>query len=82
MESEVLKMKDVKSLSLVKDGEVVKIVSIAAGGGLNNQLRAMGLLPGVEIVVVNNRNSGAFIVKVKESKLVFGRGIANKIMVS
>lgn len=77
-----METKDVRSLTLVKNGEVVRIVSIAACCGLNSRLRAMGLLPGVEIIVVNNRNSGAFVVKVKESKVVFGRGIANKIMVS
>lgn len=77
-----MKMKDVRPLTLTKDGEQVKIVSIEAGCGLNSRLRAMGLLPGVDIVVVNNRRSGAFVVKVKESKVVFGKGIANKIMVS
>jgi len=77
-----METKDVRPLALIKDGEAVKIVSIAAGCGLNSRLRAMGLLPGVEIVVVNNRNSGAFVVKMKESKIVLGRGIANKIMVS
>ena len=77
-----MKTKNVRPLALIKDGESVKIVSVAAGASLNSRLRAMGLLPGVEIVVVNNSNSGAFVVKMKESKIVLGRGIANKIMVS
>ena len=77
-----MKTKDVRPLALIKDGQAVKIVSIAAGAALNSRLRAMGLLPGVEIMVVNNRNSGAFVVKMKESKIVLGKGIANKIMVS
>jgi len=77
-----MEKKDIRPLATVKDGETVKIVSVKAGGGLNSRLRAMGLLPGVEIVVVNNRNSGAFVVKVKETKMVLGRGIANKIMIS
>jgi Fe2+ transport system protein FeoA len=77
-----MKNKDTKLLASVKDGETVKIVSIAAGCTLNSRLRAMGILPGVEIIVVNNRKAGAFVVKVKEAKMVLGRGIANKIMVS
>jgi Fe2+ transport system protein FeoA len=41
----------------------------------------MGLLPNVEITVVNNTHPGPFVISVKDSKMMLGRGMAHKIMV-
>jgi len=41
----------------------------------------MGLMVNVEITVVNNGHPGPFVVSVRESKVVLGRGMADKIMV-
>ena len=69
-------------LSTVKSGEKVKLVCVEAGRGLNIRLAAMGLLPNVEIIVLNNGHPGPFVVSVKGSKMMLGRGMADKIMVS
>jgi Fe2+ transport system protein FeoA len=72
----------VKPLSTIRAGQTVKLASIEAGRGLNSRLAAMGLLPNVEITVVNNGHPGPFVISVKGSKMMLGRGMADKIMVS
>ena len=42
----------------------------------------MGLVSNVEISVVSNAHPGPFVINVKGSKVMLGRGMANKIMVS
>jgi len=66
---------------MVKAGEKVRLVSINAGRGLNSRLASMGLLPNVEITVVNNSHPGPFVISVRGSKMMLGRGMAHKIMV-
>ena len=73
--------KQAKPLSTVRAGEMVKLTSIEAGRGLNSRLASMGLLPGVQIKVVNNGHPGPFVISVKDSKMMLGRGMAHKIMV-
>jgi len=73
--------KNLKPLSTVKAGETVRLVSINAGRGLNSRLASMGLVPNVKLTVVNNRHPGPFIISVKDSKMMLGRGIAHKIIV-
>ena len=68
-------------LSMVRAGEKVRLVSINAGQGLNRRLTAMGLVPDVEITVVNNAYPGPFVISVKDSRMMLGRGMAHKIMV-
>lgn len=68
-------------LSTIKSGRKVKLTGVQAGRGLNSRLAAMGLLPNVEITVVNNGHPGPFVISVKGSKIVLGRGMADKIMV-
>ncbi len=73
--------KHLKPLSTVKAGETVKLVRVSAGRGLNSRLVSMGLVPNVEITVVNNDHPGPFVISVRNSKMMLGRGIAHKIMV-
>lgn len=70
------------TLNMIEPGKIVKIVSIEAGINLKSRLAAMGLIPGMEIKVVRNSLSGPFIVIVKGTRLVLGRGMACKIIVS
>ena len=66
---------------MVKAGEKVRFVSGNAGHGLNKRLASMVLVPNVEITVVNNAHPGPFVIIVKDSKMMLGRGMAHKIMV-
>ena len=70
-----------RPLSMVKAGETVKLFRINAGQGLNSRLASMGLVTNVKIKVVSNCHPGPFVVSVKNSKIVLGRGMAHKIMV-
>jgi ferrous iron transport protein A len=71
-----------RPLSGVLAGERVRIARISAGcRGLANRLASMGLMVNVEITVVNNGHPGPFVVGVRESKVVLGRGMADRIMV-
>ncbi|MBN2289523.1 MAG: ferrous iron transport protein A [Candidatus Glassbacteria bacterium] len=70
------------TLSNIGPGKVVKMVSVEGGLNLRSRLAAMGLIPGVEIEVLRSSSTGPFIVVVKGTRLVLGRGMAHKIMVS
>lgn len=82
--SEKVKMEQSKviPLSTIKSGSTVKLTNVQAGRGLTVRLAAMGLLPNAEITVVNNGHPGPFVISVKGSKMMLGRGMADKIMVS
>lgn len=73
--------KQKRPLSTVKAGETVNLARIEAGRGLNSRLASMGLVANVEIMVVKSGSTGPFVVSVKNTKMVLGRGMAQKIMV-
>jgi len=70
------------SLAMMEVGRRVRVVGVNAGRGLQARLATMGLVPGTEIDVVQNSGRGPFVIAVKESRLMLGRGMAQKIMVS
>jgi ferrous iron transport protein A len=76
-----MERKKARPLSKVQAGETVKLVGIEAGRGLKSRLASMGLVPNVKITVVNNSQPGPFVISVKNSKMMLGRGMAHKIMV-
>ncbi|MCE5270989.1 ferrous iron transport protein A [bacterium] len=69
-------------LSDIRPGQTVKLVHIDGGCTLQSRLATLGLIPGTPIEVVRNTSHGPFVVEVKGSRLVLGRGMANQIMVS
>lgn len=69
-------------LTSVAAGRTVRLVAIEAGRGLQSRLAAMGLVPGVELRVVSNGAWGPFIVAVKESRVMLGRGMSDKVYVA
>ena len=74
--------KDTKMpLSDTKVGQKVSLLSIDACDELRSRLAAMGMVPNVIMTIVSNGNRGPFVVNVKGSKIVLGRGMAHKVMV-
>lgn len=69
------------TLSSISEGRRVRLKGIDAGRGLAGRLAAMGLVPGVEILMVSNRGRGPAIVEVKGARLALGRGMAAKMIV-
>lgn len=68
-------------LTIVQVGRRVRFVAVDAGRGLQGRLAAMGLVPGVEIEVLRNSLHGPFLIAVKGSRIMLGRGMAQKIVV-
>jgi len=69
-------------LSEVRTGQRVKLQAIRAGRSLQARLAAMGLVPGVELEVVSNSLWGPLIIAIKESRVILGRGVTEKIEVA
>ena len=68
-------------LGSVGPGKRVRLVEVDAGHGLASRLAAMGLLPGVELLVVSNRGKGPAVVEVKGTRLALGRAMTQKMRV-
>ncbi|MGB9668631.1 MAG: FeoA family protein [Thermosulfidibacteraceae bacterium] len=80
-------------LSEAREGEKVRIVDIETGGrgrghgggyrgkGVVARLTGMGLRIGQVAEIVRNAGSGPIIVRVGETSIAIGRGIASKIVV-
>jgi len=69
---------------LLKDtvnGANVKLLKIEAGQALKARLAAMGLLPGVQFKIINNSHPGPFVIDLKGSRIMLGRGMAGKLIV-
>ena len=68
-------------LSMATQGEIVQVVVVRAGWGLQRRLAEMGLNPGVKIRVLNSQRPGPVVIDVRGSRLALGQGVAHKIMV-
>jgi len=69
------------SLEMVAVGKRVRVLGIRAGRKLQARLAALGLVPGVEVEVLRNAAHNTLLVKIKESKVMLGHGMACKIVV-
>ncbi len=45
------------------------------------KLLHLGLIPGVEIKIIENNQKGPIVIEVFESKVIIGRGVASKVIV-
>lgn len=68
-------------LSQVQEGVCTVLKAIDGGHELRGRLAALGLLPGTELEVVRNSGHGPFVIAVKGSRVVIGRGMASRIEV-
>ncbi len=68
-------------LTLVTEGHKAILRSIEGGRQLKGRLAALGLFPGTELEVIQNSGHGPFVVGVKGSRIVIGRGMAARISV-
>lgn len=76
-----MKVQEQISLKSISNGTKVRLLKIQAGQGLNARLAVMGLLPGSQLIVINNGHPGPFIVDIKGTRIVLGKGIASKMFV-
>jgi ferrous iron transport protein A len=71
-----------KPLSLIKAGQSVRLIKVDGGNGLKQRMVAMGLLPGACFEVLKNKGDGPVVLSVKGARLIIGRGMSDKILVS
>ena len=69
-------------LSMVSPGEVVKVVTVRAGWGLQRRLGELGLTTGAQIRVINSQRPGPVVIDIRGSRLALGYGVAHRIMVT
>jgi len=68
-------------LAMAREGETVLVQFVDCGKELKRRLCDLGLYDNTKIKIVKNDISGPIVITVKDSKLVIGRGQANKILV-
>jgi Fe2+ transport system protein FeoA len=68
-------------LTMIREGSRTILRSIDGGRQMRGRLAALGLLPGTELEVIQNSGHGPFIVAVRGSRIVIGRGMAARIEV-
>ncbi|MBC7294531.1 MAG: ferrous iron transport protein A [Thermoleophilia bacterium] len=69
------------TLAHVPAGSRAVVAGLPWGRGLARRLIALGLAPGSEVYVVQNRGRGPLIVEVHGARLAIGRGQAEQVTV-
>lgn len=70
------------TLIQVKSGQMVRILSVKGGVGLEHKLRQLGLVPGDNALVLRHAPlGGPILVEVDGRSIALGRGVASKILV-
>ncbi len=68
-------------LMMAEQDTEVEIIEIKGGRELKSRLSVMGLLPGVVVKIIKKYHTCGYVLMVKNSKVVLGRGMIQKIMV-
>jgi len=71
----------VMPLAMSSIGQEVTLAEVRGGRDLQHRLAEMGLTPGARFTVVKKGNPGPFIISVKGSRLVLGRGTIHRVTV-
>lgn len=71
------------TLSNKNSGEKARVLSLPPGQGVQGRLLSLGILPGVEIEVLQNNpdRQSPVIIAVKGTRLSLGHGVASRIIV-
>ena len=69
-------------LAMARPGELVTVIGVRAGWGLQRRLADMGLTPGVQIRVINSQMAGPVLIDLRGARVALGRGMAQRIMVT
>ncbi len=68
-------------LSLAGAGKRLTVTEVNAGFGLQRHLADMGLLPGVDVMIMGGCHPGPLLIDIRGSRLGLGFGAAQKVMV-
>lgn len=70
----------VKTLYQMSKGEKGKVLTIRGGRGRILRLAELGIIPGEEVTLIQ-KSFGPIIIRIKDTNLALGRGIAQSILV-
>lgn len=70
-----------RTLVELKSGEVGRVVSVVGGKGATMRLAAHGIVPGVDVEKIGNLTGGPVVLKIGQTRVAIGRGLARKVMV-
>lgn len=62
-------------------GSLAIVDRFEGGGAFKEKLISMGILPGKEIEILSSRKNGPVVIKVNDTRLALGYGMAHKIYV-
>ncbi len=68
-------------LSMMKPGQRLRVMGIAAGRCANRRLSDLGLIPDTEIEIVQKQGNGPLILAVRDTRIAIGHGVAHKVLV-
>ncbi len=68
-------------LSMLPSGKNASIRRLAEGEKVRERLMSMGFIPGIDVSVVRNDRHGPLIISLLNSRVIIGRGMAQKILV-
>ncbi len=69
------------TLAMANENEELKILQVGHGEKFKKRLSDMGIYKDAHVKIVRNSIPGPLIINVKGSKLILGRGQAQKIFV-
>jgi len=72
----------VKPLTQVKEGHTVYFSHIDAGRTAKTRMLSMGLRKGTPLKLAKSSRSGPFVINLRGNRMVLGRGVTDKIMIS
>ncbi len=62
-------------------GSLAIVDRFEGGGAFKEKLISMGILPGKEIEIISSRKNGPVVIRVNDTRLALGHGMAYKIHV-
>ena len=72
----------VMPLSLISEGETVRITDIGGGRRIRQRLVSMGIVPGKDLEVIRTPGPGPAVVAVDGSRIALGHVLSRKVLVS
>ena len=73
---------DTIPLSETHVDDEVELVSIDGGRAIQHRLAELGLITGVQFRILSKGQPGPFIILLRQTRLVLGRGMIDSVIVS
>jgi len=67
-------------LTELREGQIGTVREIQGGRSVTQRLASVGIIPGVQLSV--QRNRGPMVVRIRSDRLILGKRVAARVMVS